>query len=226
MGTRGIGYIFVEEEEKIELYFSTEFNGDMDLECYGYEFLERVQRVRDTRDFIREMREFNEGHFDYSTDMLYKGISNKEGYHNDEGELIFDYIEQSSIHFKLFEKYAEDYSYIKNATKQTLMIGCKNGVVLLKPNQTMVCNFGKFMQNADGLEELEIIEWTGEQAECEEEKEYTVKIEETRTYIIRVQAKSEEEAEDLAKQELECGNFDEEWESEHEMYCYVEGVGR
>ena len=226
MGTRGVGYIFVEGIDRIVLYSSTEFNGNMDLEGYGYEFLDRLSRVQNTTDFVKEMREFNEEHFDYMEDMMYKAVSNKEGCMDMNGELYFDYIEQSSIHFKLFEKYTEDYSYIKNATKQTLMIGCKNGVVLLKPNQTMVCNFGRFVQNADRLEELEIIEWTGEQALCEKEKEYTVKIEETRTYIIRVQAKSEEEAEDLAKQELECGNFDEEWESEHEMYCYVEEVSR
>lgn len=229
MGTRGVGYIFVESINEIVLYSSTEFNGDMDLECYGYEFLDRLSRVQNTTDFVKEMREFNEEHFDYMEDMMYRVYSQKADKRDWQGDLDYGYIEQSSIHFKLFERsnnYLEDYSYIKNATKQTLMIGCKNGVVLLKPNQTMVCNFGRFMQNADGLEELEIIEWTGEQAECEEEKEYTVKIEETRTYIIRVQAKDEEEAEELAKTELECGNFDEEWESEHEMYCYIEGVGR
>lgn len=43
MGTRGVGYIFVEGIDRIVLYSSTEFNGDMDLECYGYEFLVRAR---------------------------------------------------------------------------------------------------------------------------------------------------------------------------------------
>lgn len=217
--TRGIGYIFTDEEGEIELYFSPEFNGGMDLETYGYEFLERVSRVRDARDFIREMREFNEGHFDLMEDMMYKAISNKEGCIGADGELMFDYIEQSSIHFKLFERYAEDYSFIKNATKQTLMIGCKNGIVLLKPNQTMMCELGKFMQKADGLEKLEIIEWTGEKAKCEETEieTYNVLITETRVYGITVEAESEERALEIAEEEFSYGRYDTEYEEQYSI---------
>ena len=66
MGTRGVGYIFVEGIDRIVLYSSTEFNGDMDLECYGYEFLDRLSRVQNTTDFVKEMREFKEMKFDIS----------------------------------------------------------------------------------------------------------------------------------------------------------------
>lgn len=220
MGTRGVGYIFVEGIDRIVLYSSTEFNGDMDLECYGYEFLERLSRVQNTTDFIKEMREFNEGHFDYMEDMMYREYSQKDNIIDLEGNSEYGYIEQSSIHFKLFEKsndYLEDYSYIKNATKQTLMIGCKNGVVLLKPNQTMVCNFGNFMQNADGLEELEIIEWTGEVVECEETETYNVLITETRVYGITVEAESYEKALEIAEEEFNYGRYDIEYDEQYSI---------
>lgn len=118
------------------IYTSYEFNGDMyyDGQGHGPEVIERLGRVNNKEDFVREVEEFNDKEFQYG------------------GEFTEPFFIEKVIDFQksaYFEKYFSDYIYVKNLTSDTQKIIDYNGnYVEIEPNQILTFCFGE-IENHD-----------------------------------------------------------------------------
>lgn len=112
------------------MFTSYEFNGDMynTRNGHGPEVIERLGRVNNKDDFVREVEEFNANNFEYM------------------GEFNKPYFIEKSVDFRrktYFDKYFSDYVYVKNLCSETKKIIDYDGEkVEIEPNQILVFGFG------------------------------------------------------------------------------------
>lgn len=113
------------------MFTSYEFNGDMynTKNGHGPEVIERLGRVNNKADLVREVEEFNAKNFGY------------------EGEFNEPYFIEKSVDFcrnTYFDKYFSDYVYVKNLCSETKKIIDYHGKeVEIEPNQILVFGFGQ-----------------------------------------------------------------------------------
>lgn len=115
------------------VYTSYEFNGDMYVRGNGHgkDVAERLSKVNNEEDFVREVNDFNENEFGY----------------DDEFEKPY-FIEKKAdfTHATYFDKYFSDYVYLKNLTDETKEIISFEGEKLeIEPNQILVFSFGRLV---------------------------------------------------------------------------------
>ena len=123
------------------VYTSYEFNGDMYYDGHGSEVVERLKRVENEKDFVREVEEFNAENFEYN------------------GEFNKPFFIEKNMNFskEYFDKYFSDYVYVKNITDETHKIIQDDGTdVEIEPNQILIFYFGsleEYMEEAKNIKE-------------------------------------------------------------------------
>ena len=113
------------------MFTSYEFNGDMynTKNGHGPEVIERLGRVNNKDDLVREVEEFNANNFEY------EGEFNKP--------YFIEGLPVSFHHETYFDKYFSDYVYVKNLCSETKEIIDYDGKeVEIEPNQILVFHFG------------------------------------------------------------------------------------
>lgn len=123
------------------VYTSYEFNGDMYYDGHGSEVVERLKRVENEKDFVREVEEFNAENFEYN------------------GKFNKPFFIEKNMNFskEYFDKYFSDYVYVKNITDETHKIVQDDGTdVEIEPNQILIFYFGsreEYMEEAKNIKE-------------------------------------------------------------------------
>ena len=123
------------------VYTSYEFNGDMYYDGHGSEVVERLKRVENEKDFVREVEEFNAKNFEYN------------------GKFNKPFFIEKNMNFskEYFDKYFSDYVYVKNITDETHKIVQDDGTdVEIEPNQNLIFYFGsreEYMEEAKNIKE-------------------------------------------------------------------------
>lgn len=173
---RGTTFIVTKNEDKFELYKSTEFNGGMGLDNFGKEMYERLKNLKDLKQFDKMIRDFDNKNFGYKDEiMTYKADEESNPYIEPNGKEYYEYY-QNENQFSFFNGengeyiYTSDSNYIKNMTDEDIEIVCNNGIYILKPNQIMVTDYNECINNKQqsfgeeidkniGIEQLEIGEY-------------------------------------------------------------------
>lgn len=141
--TRGTLYIITNEA----VYSSTEFNGDMGYNDLGKEAVKLLKKTTNLEEFKEKLATFNNKHYGYAEDMVYKATEKKNAY-KWYGKKIYDYELRSYTwqNYNLFPSCCptSDYNYIKNLSDTIVVINCQNGDHILKPGEILITQFAKF----------------------------------------------------------------------------------
>lgn len=136
-----------------EVWKSTEFNGGMGLDCYGEDVVKVFEKVKTLQNFKDMVLAFDKTHHNYQDDvMFYKADEQSKPYINERGEKYFDYYRKKNNYnfFRDSRKgyiYTSDSNYIKNLSDKEIGIVCNNGTYILKPNQLLVSDYDKCINN-------------------------------------------------------------------------------
>lgn len=179
---RGTFIVFLKDEnEKIVVWKSREFNGGMGLDNHGKDAFEMLKKVRKLSDFKQMIIDFDKEFFDYrENEMCYLADEKNNPYIDEKGNTFYDYVQENN-QFDLF--YDTSYSssssyYVKNLSDENIPIICSNGTFIIKPNQIIVTDYDECVNNIKfsfdkeideklGIEELETINYI----ESDEEKQ-------------------------------------------------------
>lgn len=150
------GTIFIINKNKnneFEVQKSTEFNGEMGLDNNGKDIYNMLKDFKEPLLFDTMIRKFNELHFKYDDNiMIYTAYSQDRPFIEENGNKYFEY-SQIDNQFKFFRDdngeyiYTSDSNYIKNISNENINIVCCNGTYTLKPNQILVTDYNRCINN-------------------------------------------------------------------------------
>lgn len=147
---RGTMFVIINDSE---VWKSTEFNGGMGLDCYGKDVVTVLKKVSTLDSFKDMVLAFDKTHHNYQDNvMFYKADEQSKAYIDQRGIKYFDYY-KSKDKFNFFHDskkeyiYTSDSNYIKNLSNKDVEIVCHNGVFILKPNQILVSDYDKCINN-------------------------------------------------------------------------------
>lgn len=151
---RGTIFIIIKDQNnKFKVQKSTEFNGGMGIEVQGRPIYEMLRKLEDPTLFDSMIRKFDNEYFGYNDEvMTYFPEEQKNPYIDETGNEYFEY-SQIENQFKFFYDdngeyiYTSDSNYIKNLTDENIKIVCSNGTYLLKPNQILVSDYCRCINN-------------------------------------------------------------------------------
>ncbi|MCD7840146.1 MAG: hypothetical protein LUG46_05895 [Erysipelotrichaceae bacterium] len=154
---RGKAIIITKDQRNNEfvIYESTEFNGAMGMENNGGKFFKMLSQINDIVTFDTLIRRFDENYYHYyDTAMTYIMHPEDNAYTDQYNRKCYEYYKINN-QFNFFKDsnnkyiYTSDSNYIKNLTNEDVIIICENGKFILKPNQIMVTDFAKCINNTE-----------------------------------------------------------------------------
>jgi len=130
--TRGTAYLI----NNRYIMETQEFNGDMYLNGgKGEDMMNCLLNVNCLKSFKKELVKFNEDNFNYDTQLFYPSK-------------IKDYVENGIIEMSndnYFKKFFSDWTFWKNISNNDVQFKTRdNQLIVLKPNQQIAINFGRF----------------------------------------------------------------------------------
>lgn len=144
--TRGVLFLITDTEA----YHSIKFNGNMGYEDNGKDVIKLLKKVNNFDEFKELVKLFDEELYGHpcDRDLVFKAVEKKDTYMW-EGFEIYDYTlkngEQKT--YRLAHcGVMSDYSYIKNATNEKVVIECKNGNYELNPGEILVMEWDEFFK--------------------------------------------------------------------------------
>lgn len=151
---RGTVFIITNNEKnEFEVCKSIEFNGGMGLDCKGRDMYEMLKELSNKKDFDKMIRNFDNKHFGYKDNVItYLADSQENPYIDNVGDSYFEY-SITDNQFKFFYDdnkdyiYTSDSNYIKNMSNKEVQIVCENGTYILKPNQIMIADYSRCINN-------------------------------------------------------------------------------
>lgn len=150
------GSIFIitkDNDNKFQVEKSTEFNGGMGIENLGGAIYDMLRKFKEPLLFDALIRDFDERYFKYFDDIItYTLDEEHKPYIDQNGNECFKY-SVTNNQFKFFKDdkgndiYTSDSNYIKNMTNEDVTIVCSNGNYVLKPNQILIADYDKCINN-------------------------------------------------------------------------------
>lgn len=150
----GTAFIITKNKDnKFQVQKSTEFNNGMEFECLGKEIYDMLKNLKEPLLFDKIIKRFDDRHFKYYAEiMTYFPEEQKTPYIDKDGIEYFEYA-QTNNQFKFFKddngEYIDrsDNNYIKNLSNEDINIVCSNGNYVLKPNQILITDYDKCINN-------------------------------------------------------------------------------
>ncbi len=150
---RGTFYILTNENNNnLEVWKSTQFNGGMGIDNLGKDAYEYLKRINNLTDFKKMISDFNNKYFEYKNeDLFYKADEKQHPFINKDGEIFYDYTEANNQLDLFYDNHTgiaeSNTNYIKNLSKKDIEIICSNGVYILPPKEIMITNYDKCINN-------------------------------------------------------------------------------
>ena len=148
---RGTIFAIIDDNDNnLEIWKSTQFNGGMRIDNLGKNVYENLKDVKNISQFQQMIKDFNKEYFGYDyEEIYYKADEKSKPYINDKGEVFYNYTIRNN-QLDLFYDSTDTESnsnYIKNLTNKNIEIICSNGVFVLKPEQIMITNYAVCINN-------------------------------------------------------------------------------
>ncbi len=150
----GTAFIITKDmENKFQVQKSTGFNNKMEFENLGKVIFNMLKKLKEPFLFDKMIRSFDDKYFKYYAKvMTYYPEEQKIPYIDKDGIEYFEYA-QTNNQFKFFKddngEYIDrsDSNYIKNLSNENITVVCSNGNYLLKPNQILITDYDKCINN-------------------------------------------------------------------------------
>jgi hypothetical protein len=157
--TRGTLYLIEMIKDKLRVTNSCEFNGDMYPEGHGRDVMKGLDKVKNKKEFIKFVNQFNDDNFEYERDDYYKFYIThpKPGtWLEKQGNLVIvsfkDYFENFFSDWTFWKNCTTDceiqfftYKYAEHSDKRV-----SDKVIKLSPNECVAINFGHYEENYKG----------------------------------------------------------------------------
>lgn len=132
-----------------KVLISQEFNGRMGLDNYGKEVFNELKNIKNLEDFEFFVSKFNKEHFEYEENNIVREADSKDKpYKDDNGNFWYEYEKKGNTYDFFRNSYPmSDNYYIKNLSDNNVKIVCENGSYTLKPNQILVSDFDRCINN-------------------------------------------------------------------------------
>lgn len=145
-------------EGDYNVWKSIKYQAEWELDCQGIKCYEDLQKIKGFQEFNELTQKYNRfyGH-EEDYDTIYVASEFHSPWVNSEGKVCWDY--KKGKHFHLFHSNFPlvDYSFIKNFTKETITIKCRNGVFALPSGEVMIAEFNKCLNNKKNAEKYGIV---------------------------------------------------------------------
>lgn len=150
----GTAFIITKDmDNKFQVQKSTGFNNKMEFENLGKVIFNMLKKLKEPFLFDKMIRSFDDKYFKYYAKvMTYYPEEQKIPYIDKDGIEYFEYA-QTNNQFKFFKddngEYIDrsDSNYIKNLSNENITVVCSNGNYLLKPNQILITDYDKCINN-------------------------------------------------------------------------------
>lgn len=150
----GTAFIITKNKDnKFQVQKSTGFNNEMEFKCLGKVIYDMLKNLKDPLLFDKMIRDFDNRYFKYYAEiMTYSPEEQKTPYIDKDGIEYFEYAQKDN-QFKFFKddngEYIDrsDSNYIKNLSNEDITIVCSNGNYVLKPNQILITDYDKCINN-------------------------------------------------------------------------------
>lgn len=150
---RGTFYILTNENNNnLEVWKSTQFNGGMGIDNLGKDGYKELKNVKNLEEFKQMIVDFNNKYFEYKNETLFFKADEKEHpFISENGEIFYDYTKannQLDLFYDINTGISNSNSnYIKNLSNKPIEVICSNGVYILPPKEIMITNYEECINN-------------------------------------------------------------------------------
>lgn len=131
-------------EETYNVWKSIPYEGDWGLDYQGVEVHRELQKVNNFQEFSKLAQKMNNNK---KGNPVYVASEYHHPWISDDNKPYWDYKQGKHLH--LFDSNLElaDFSFIKNFTKENIIIKCRNGAFILPSGEIMITESNKCLNN-------------------------------------------------------------------------------